>query len=1103
MHFFDSNALRILNAIPGNRLILLPDAPTFTIVAVTDDYLKVTHTQRETLLGKGVFEAFFDNAQNQQRAEGVNLEASLRQVLHAKRLHEAADLRYDLINPQTGQLDIKIWKLFNQPVLDPAGEVSYIIHSVDDITEIVQLREAAQLAVQPQQTFLLSLSDRLRSLTDPAEIQYQAACALGEYTGANRVGYAEDLLDGQTIEVTRNYTKGVPGLEGRYRYEEYGTELMGQLKDGHTVIRSDITQDPTLTEAEKIAHARLQLGATLNKPLIKAGQLVSVLFVHFEGPHAFTEHELSLLDETAERTWEAVSRARAEEALRSSEARARSIVAQSPAATLVLRGDDFIIDQINPPMLAFIGRGEEVIGQPFLAVLPELDGQYAWQQVQRVYQDGIDFDLPEVLVPHVRNGVLQDFYYNVAYRPLQEGGQITGMIQVAIDVTQQVVNRTKLEESEARFRTLAEQAPIFVFESDVDATVVYWNQRWREFVGQTQEEALGRDGWPKVMHPDDYNRLLTTYIWATTAKESYEIDVRVRRWDGVYRTVLFTGKPRYTAEGSFNGYIGNGIDISTQVENQLAIAESETKLRAILDNARAAIGVYVGPDMIIENHNQVFIDILGKGPGIAGKPLREVLPELETEGQPFLAILDEVYTTGIAYTTSGTLVKIFRRGELTNNYYNFSYTPVFDPAGNPYEIVVVAIDVTEQIRVRHALEEKEATLQGAIGLADMGTWEVDMHSGLTTYSERLKELFEFSQDSIGQDQLYNSILEVDRTRLIEAVSRAATPELGGMLDEEYTVITQRTGRHRIVRAQAQMYFDEAGRPQKMVGSMRDVTQERQTQAALEELVEQRTGELATANEELAANNEEVEEANRLLARSNDNLQKFAYVASHDLQEPLRKIQAFGDLLKSSYSTSSGEELIYLERMQSAASRMSKLIRDLLDFSRLATQRDTSSTVSLQNVMEQVLTTLELVIAETAAEVTVAALPTIQGDELQLTQLFQNLISNALKFRRPSVIPQIRISAQTLNVSELPDTVKPVQATSSYYRIEVADNGVGFDEKYKDRIFEVFQRLHGKNEFAGTGIGLAICERVVANHGGAITAQSQPGLGATFSVYLPV
>jgi PAS domain S-box-containing protein len=287
---------------------------------------------------------------------------------------------------------------------------------------------------------------------------------------------------------------------------------------------------------------------------------------------------------------------------------------------------------------------------------------------------------------------------------------------------------------------------------------------------------------------------------------------------------------------------------------------------------------------------------------------------------------------------------------------------------------------------------------------------------------------------------------------------------------------------------------------------------------LEEQVQQRTEELAAANEELAASNEELEanieeyaaineeleEANSLLTRSNDNLQTFAYVASHDLQEPLRKIQQFGDLLKTRFAGSvSGEELVYLERMQVAASRMSTLIKDLLSFSRISPQPQREKLVSLNSVVGSVLNVLDMAIEELQAQVQVDNLPTVLGDASQLEQLFQNLISNALKFHQPNVAPRIHISSQTLGTGELPPSIKFARRTSHYHRIEVTDNGIGFDEKYLDRIFQVFQRLHGRSEFAGTGIGLAICEKVASNHGGVITARSQIGQGATFMIYLPV
>ena len=276
---------------------------------------------------------------------------------------------------------------------------------------------------------------------------------------------------------------------------------------------------------------------------------------------------------------------------------------------------------------------------------------------------------------------------------------------------------------------------------------------------------------------------------------------------------------------------------------------------------------------------------------------------------------------------------------------------------------------------------------------------------------------------------------------------------------------------------------------------------RNLSAELDQQVQHRTKELMASNDALS-------KANTLLSRSNENLQQFAYVASHDLQEPLRKIQQFGDLLKSQFTAPTEQELVYLDRMQSAANRMSTLIRDLLGLSRISTQRDAHVAAPLSETVNMALMDLDLVIQETGAIVQVGSLPVFAGDHAQLRRLFQNLVSNALKFRRKSesgelIAPLIQINAQLIQDSDLPPSVKPVRKVTAYHRIDVTDNGIGFEEKYLDRIFQVFQRLHGRNEYDGTGIGLAICEKVAANHEGMIWASSQLGVGSTFFVYLPV
>jgi len=229
-----------------------------------------------------------------------------------------------------------------------------------------------------------------------------------------------------------------------------------------------------------------------------------------------------------------------------------------------------------------------------------------------------------------------------------------------------------------------------------------------------------------------------------------------------------------------------------------------------------------------------------------------------------------------------------------------------------------------------------------------------------------------------------------------------------------------------------------------------------------------------------------------LEHSNRELESFAYVASHDLQEPLRKIQTFGDRLKAtSAATLDAKGLDYLERMNAAATRMRGLIDDLLSYARVSAQTKPFTRVDLAALAREVLGDLETAIERTGATITLGELPVLDADPVQLRQLLQNLLSNALKFRREDVAPTISVEAT-------------VEAGSNRCELRVRDNGIGFEEKYTERIFDLFQRLHGRGgQYEGTGIGLAICRKIAERHGGSIGARSSPGAGATFLVTLPL
>ena len=250
-------------------------------------------------------------------------------------------------------------------------------------------------------------------------------------------------------------------------------------------------------------------------------------------------------------------------------------------------------------------------------------------------------------------------------------------------------------------------------------------------------------------------------------------------------------------------------------------------------------------------------------------------------------------------------------------------------------------------------------------------------------------------------------------------------------------------------------------------------------AELEQRVHERTADLNEAAESVR--------------RSNRELEQFASVASHDLQEPLRKIQAFGDRLQEKCAPQLGEQgQQYVERMLASATRMRNLIDSLLNYSRVTTKAKPFTSVDLAVTAREVVSDLEGRIRQTGGRVDVGPLPTIDADEMQMRQLLQNLIANGLKFSRPGEPPIVKVDSRMLKVDE-----------QGHCEIAISDNGIGFEEIYLDRIFDVFQRLHGRQEYEGTGMGLAICRRIVERHGGTITAKSEPGSGATFIVTLPL
>jgi light-regulated signal transduction histidine kinase (bacteriophytochrome) len=333
----------------------------------------------------------------------------------------------------------------------------------------------------------------------------------------------------------------------------------------------------------------------------------------------------------------------------------------------------------------------------------------------------------------------------------------------------------------------------------------------------------------------------------------------------------------------------------------------------------------------------------------------------------------------------------------------------------------------------------------------------------------------------------------DREFVTQSVNEALNENVPYSIDHR---VVLPDGSERIVHERADITYDENCKPIKMIGTVQDITERKNTESELakyrkhlEDLVEKRTSELKKVNEslrgEIAERKQTQEKLNKTLGElelSNKELEQFAYVASHDLQEPLRKVRNFTELLAKRYKNHlDGKADKFIDYIVDGVIRMQGLISDLLSYSRLDTQGKELNLTDSTQVFAQVLDNMQIAIDKSGAKITHDPLPTVMADAMQLGQLFQNLIGNSIKFCDNGAI-HIHIAAEKKNNECV---------------FSVCDNGIGIEAEYAERIFEIFQRLHSQSDYPGTGIGLAICKKIVERHGGRIWMKSEPEKGATF------
>lgn len=604
---------------------------------------------------------------------------------------------------------------------------------------------------------------------------------------------------------------------------------------------------------------------------------------------------------------------------------------------------------------------------------------------------------------------------------------------------------------------------------DTQGRILTWNAGAEHIKGYKASEIIGKP-FSVFYTPEDIAKghpqeFLQRTLQDGSAEEEGE---RVRK-DGTRFMADTVVTALKNEKDELRGFIKITRDVTEIRKAQKELREKTELLDSVLRN--------IGDGVVVANErgeflmfNQAAERIVGLG-AMAGGPDKwsDQYGVFRPDGTTLLPAEENPLARAIRGEATNDM-ELFLRNAPNPNGILISITgrPLKDDKGKIHGGVVVFHDMTERKKSEQAIQQTNDFLSTVLeNIPNMIFVKDAKELRFVRFNRAGEELLGIKRDELMGKNDYDffpreqadSFTSKDRTVLKE----------GALLDIPEEPIETKGWGQRILHTRKIPIHDKDGAPLYLLGISEDITELRRQQ--------------------------ELEVYARSLEVSNKELQDFVFVASHDLQEPLRKILSFGEFLREEYGSKleeAGKD--YLERMRAATLRMQTLINDLLTLTRVTTKAKPFEQVDLSQIVKDALSDLEIRIGETKGKVEVGPLPTVEADPTQMRQLFQNLIGNALKFHRPGVPPEIKVEAETGAQG---------RTEGRQCRICIRDNGIGFDNKYADQIFKVFERLHGRDEYEGTGIGLAVCRKVVERHHGSVTAEGSLGQGSTFTILLPL
>ncbi|MCW3111415.1 MAG: domain S-box protein, partial [Segetibacter sp.] len=670
------------------------------------------------------------------------------------------------------------------------------------------------------------------------------------------------------------------------------------------------------------------------------------------------------------------------------------------------------------------------------------------------------------------DGTFKEFYWHLSNSPVvDDNGELLYIIHSCKTVTEKTKPQQKEHLPKQNFEQFFNQSHVpFAVLKGKDFVFTFANPAYiqllngREIVGKPLHEAIPElEGQP-------FLKLLEKAFDEGVPHQFFEIEATALFDESNVATTKYFNLnyvPYKNEAGETEGILAMGYDVTEQV----LMSKRETRERLneqaynLFMQAPVGICILKGENFVIELANEPVLQIWGKSASIIGKPVLEALPEIE--GQGYVEILNEVKNTGQSFYANENVVFLDREGRNEKVYVNFVYQPYYENDGTIAGVLAIVNEVTEQVIARIKAEESEKRFRNLVEEAPVAT--------TVFFGEEM--IIQLANDTMlrtwGKD---NSVIG---KRLNEAL-----PELKGqpfldLLKKVYkTGITYTATEDRadlVVDGKLQSFYfnftykalrNVEGQIYGILNMAIDVTDLVVAKQKLQESEERLENRVATRTSDL-------QEVNEQLERTNKELEQFTYAASHDMQEPLRKVQIFTNFLlqrNADQLNEAGKNL--LEKIVNSAGRMKNIIDDLLQYSHQTQEDQEFELTDLNKIVENIEADLELMIEQKNASIIKERLPVICVVAGQINQLFYNLFTNALKFAKTNTDVQITISAKELSKEEIAQ-VKQLKPDQSYVQISFVDNGIGFEQEYAEKIFNLFQRLHGRTEYDGTGIGLAL------------------------------